>query len=158
MSRAEQLERLVQLVAGQRWAALASVDEARQPKASMVAYRVCDEFDGVLLHLSRLAEHTRNLLAEPHASLVVSSCDNGSDDPQLLPRATLQGRVEIIERDDPRYLLYRDRYLEKLPESARLFEFPDFILFRLHIAEIRFVGGFGQAFTFRAQEWRNAQA
>jgi len=153
MSKREQLEQLTQLVDGQRWAALATVDDTAQPIASMVGYVVSEEFDSVVLHLSRLAAHTRNLLANPHASLVISACDDGSIDPQLLMRASLQGQVTIIEREEPRHALYRTRYLERLPDSARLFDFPDFILFRLVISEIRFVAGFGQAYTYRAGEW-----
>ena len=99
MGKREQLDQLARLVNGQRWAALATVDETAQPMASMVGYVVNEEFDSVALHLSRLAAHTRNLLANPHASLVISACDDGSDDPQLLMRASLQGHVEIIERD-----------------------------------------------------------
>src|SRR5512139_168012 len=152
MDKREQFEQLKQLVNGQRWAALATVDGSGQPIASMVGYVVSEDFDSVLLHLSRLATHTHNLLANPHASLVISDCDNGSGDPQLLMRASLQGRVEIIDRNDSLHETYRTRYLDKLPDSARLFDFCDFILFQLRIAEIRFVAGFGQAFTYRPEE------
>ncbi len=153
MGKKEQLEQLARLVNGQRWAALATVDEVAQPMASMVGYVASEEFGSVALHLSRLAAHTRNLLANPRASLVISACDDGSDDPQLLMRASLQGHVEIIEHDNPHHAHYCTRYLERLPDSARLFDFPDFILFRLIISEIRFVTGFGQAYTYRAGEW-----
>lgn len=154
MSKKEQLEHLIHLLEVQRWAALATVDAAGQPMASMAGYVMSEELDSVVLHLSRLAAHTRNVLAYPSASLVVSAHDDGHQDPQLLVRASVQGRVEIIERDNPLYAPYRSRYLQRLPDSARLFDFPDFILFGLVISEIRFVAGFGQAFTYRPEEWR----
>jgi len=153
MSKNEQLDQLGQLLEGQRWAALATVDASGQPMASMVGYVMSEEFDSVVLHLSNLAAHTRNLLVRPLASLVVSAHDNGNQDPQLLKRASLQGRVEIIDRENPLYIPHGTRYLQRLPDSARLFDFPDFILFRLVISEIRFVAGFGQAFTYRSMEW-----
>lgn len=156
MSRTEQFARLAQLLTQQRWAALATIDGAGAPMASMVGYVMSDEFDGAVLHLSRLAAHTRNLLANPRAALAVSEPDSGSGDPQRLPRASLQGTVESIGRESLAYPACRAAYLQRLPDSAQLFDFSDFLLFRLVIEEIRFVGGFGQAFTYRREDWRKA--
>lgn len=153
MSKREQLPQLQSLLTQQRWAALATVDTACTPLASMVGYAMSETLDSATLHLSHLAAHTRNLLATPRAALVISAHDDGTGDPQQLPRATLQGRVEVIERESEMYHALRERYLQRLPDAAPLFDFPDFMLFRLAVEEIRFVGGFAQAFTYREQEW-----
>ena len=153
MSKRAQLLPLQALLQSQRWAALATVDAQCVPLASMVGYAMSAQLDSATLHLSRLAAHTRNLLANRHAALVIGAHDGGQSDPQQLPRATLQGRVEVIERENERYRSLRDGYLARLPDAAPLFDFPDFILFRLVVEEVRFVGGFAQAFSYRGQEW-----
>ncbi len=140
--------RLQRLVRQRRWAALATSDAGGMPMASMVGY-VCGENAAVIyLHLSRLAAHTGNLLANGKAALVIGEDDDGSGDPQELERVTLQGRVTVVARDSDEHRRARDRYLERLPASEQLFEFPDFILFRLDIESARFVGGFAQARSF----------
>ncbi len=65
MDKDEQLAQAGELLLGARWAGLASVDRQGQPLASMVAFVVGEEIGGLLLHLSRLAAHTRNLMQNP---------------------------------------------------------------------------------------------
>lgn len=151
-----QLARLKRLLAAARWAALASVDGAGAPMASMVGYVMTEASDAAYIHLSRLAAHTGNLLANGRAALVISENDDGNGDPQELTRVTLQGGVQVIARDTEEYGAAQESYLQRLPASERLFDFPDFILFRLDVVEARFVGGFGQARTFGATDLRNA--
>lgn len=140
--------RLQRLVKQRRWAALATSAANGAPMASMVGY-VCGEDSTVIyLHLSRLAAHTGNLLTNGKAALVVCEDDDGDGDPQELARVTLQGRATAVARDSDEYRRARDRYLERLPASEQLFEFPDFILFRLDVESARFVGGFAQARSF----------
>jgi len=118
----------------------------------MVAYTLNEAKGEVYLHLSSLAGHTRNLALHPHASLVISQNDEGAGDPQQLPRATLAGYVTVFEREMTGYEEAKQRYLERLPDAAPLFEFGDFRLLRFHIEKIRFVGGFAQAHNYRPEE------
>lgn len=137
---------LAELLRGQRWGALATA-AADGPLASMVAFVAEPGCSGLLLHLSRLAAHTRNLLADPRVSLVIGAPDGGEGDPQTLPRVTLSGTVEIVERDAADYATARARYLQRLPGAEPRFGFGDFGLFRLRPREARYVGGFGRAWT-----------
>lgn len=146
--------RLVQLLRSQRWGALATADASALPMASMVGYVTGGDASVVYLHLSRLAAHTTNLLANPQAALVVSEADDGAGDPQQLARLTLQGQTQVVTRDSAEYGAARERYLQRLPAAARLFDFPDFLLFRLDVASARFVGGFAQARTLGAAALR----
>ncbi len=142
---------LARLIRASRWAALATLHESA-PFASMVAYAPEADFSGFLLHLSRLAPHTRNLLADPRASLVISEPDTGGDDPQTLARISVQGSVIELTRGSAEYRNARERYLEHLPEAEQLFGFGDFMLFRLLPADARYTGGFARAYTLsRAQ-------
>ena len=134
------------LLTGERWAGLATTGEDG-PFASMVAFALGEDRGSVLLHLSTLAPHTANLLSVGRAGLVVSRPDDGSGDPQTLPRISLAGPVHLLERDDPAYPEARDTYLGRLPTAEPLFSFGDFRLFRLVIERANFVGGFARART-----------
>lgn len=148
---ADEYPRLAQLIRANRWAALATLHESA-PFASMVAYVPEVDFSGFLLHLSRLAPHTRNLMADPRASLVISESDTGGDDPQTLARVSIQGTVVELTRGSSDYTDARERYLERLPEAEQLFGFGDFMLFRLLPLDARYTGGFARAYTLsRAQ-------
>ncbi len=150
---ASQEESLARLVFLNRWGALATVHN-NQPLASYVAYAVCCEGQ-FLLHLSQLAEHTGNLLKNPQASLSMSDVDCGAGDPQTLTRVTLKGDVEAIPRGSSTYSSAQAEYLENFPEAQQRFSFADFVLFKFVVEEVRFVAGFGRAFTLSAETlWR----
>ncbi len=98
-----------------------------------------------LLLLSELAQHTRNLLADPRVSLVVSDPDGGDGDPQLLPRATLVGEARPVPVETEEFSAARTRYLSYFPDAEMRFELADFHLFRLVPSAVRYVGGFARA-------------
>lgn len=148
--QAEDQEVLKQLLAEQRWATLACTNGV-QPHASMVAIVWHDKRE-ILLHLSQMAAHTRNLLQQPLASIAISERDDQRADPQSLARLSLEGEVEVVERESEQFVSAKKRYLERLPESERLFGFADFVLFRFKPQSMRFVGGFGRAYNTSVNE------
>ncbi len=91
-----------------------------------------------LLLISQLAEHTKNLLAEPRISLL---CDGtaGYAEPLTGPRATLLGRA--LRSDEPRH---RARFLARHPGAAMYADFKDFAFYRLEIERAHIVAGFGR--------------
>lgn len=137
---------LSRLVFGHRWAALATVNEC-MPFSSYVAYAAESDEDGFLIHVSRLAWHTRNLLVNPQASLSISDNDDGNGDPQTLARVSLQGTVMEIPRDGALYHEAKTQYLSVLPGAEQFFSFSDFVLFKLTVEQVRLVVGFGKSFT-----------
>src|SRR3954468_7905239 len=86
---------IANLIRNQRIATLGTLREA-SPFVSMVAYAAEPDFGGLLLHLSQLAAHTRQLLAAPQASLLICERDDARDDPQTLARITLVGAATPI--------------------------------------------------------------
>lgn len=90
-----------------------------------------------LFLLSALAEHTRNLLADPRASLLVLEGQGGRLD---------QGRVTLLGRALPATLDegLKARYLRYQPEAADYLALGDFRFFRLEPEKARFIGGFGR--------------
>ena len=151
--RPEELAIVAALLRGQRQAALGTLRDGA-PFVSMVAYAIEPDFAGLLLHLSRLAAHTRQLLADPRASLLICEGDDGRDDLQTLARITLAGSAAPVAADDAPAA--RERYLARLPAAAPLFDFPDFLLFRFAPSEARYIGGFARAFTLTVEQLRAA--
>jgi len=117
------------------------------PFVSVMPYAT-DERGRPLLLISRLAMHTQNLEADPRASLLVTRAGDGGDDPLALARVTLMGRaarVEVGARDAA-----RRAYLARHPNAAHWVDFEDFGFWRLDLADVYFVGGFG------AMDWVEA--
>ncbi len=148
----------VVLIRAGRWAALATTGE-RGPLSSMVSYAVEPGSTGVLMFLSRLARHTRNLEASPLASLAISAPDRpDATDPQTLPRVSLQGPIELIPRDDSGFPFAWKVYAGRFPSAVPRLQLGDFSIYRLVPEEARYVGGFGAARTIRAGDLQNAVA
>jgi putative heme iron utilization protein len=146
---------VVRLILGERWGAIATLDGGA-PLASMVAYAPEPALDSVLLFLSRLSRHTRNLLEDPRASLAISRPDSGQGDPQLLPRVTLTGTVEDIGREAGAWGPAAGTYLARFPDAAPRFALADFHLLRLRPVRVRYVGGFATALNLTVEQLRGA--
>ena len=144
-------EQLADLIRGQRWGCLATIADDK-PYASFVAYVPESDFSAFLIHVSRLAPHTQNLLANPQSVLAISAQDLGGGDPQTLKRVSIQGRVQEIRRDSHEYPRARSLYLQSLPTAAQLFTFSDFILFRLVPDQVRFVAGFARTWDITPEQ------
>jgi putative heme iron utilization protein len=93
-----------------------------------------------LLLLSNLAEHTRNLHADPRASLLIVD-SAARDDPQAGARLTLLGTIEPV--DEAAMADTRERYTQRHPGSVDLLALADFRFFVLRPAQARFIAGFG---------------
>ncbi len=115
------------------------------PYATVVP-NVLDENHRPLLLVSRLAEHTKNLLADPRVSL--SLVEPGTTNVQTAARITLLGDAEQFQPDD----LLKTRYLRYLPDAAQYLEL-DFMFFRINPRRIRFIAGIGKMGWLEAAAW-----
>ena len=152
---AEELAIIATLIRSQRVAALGTLRDD-SPFVSMAAYAAEPDFGGLLLHLSRLAPHTKHLLTHPRVALLIHERDDERDDAQTLARITLVGAATPIAAESAAYAAARACYLTRLPEAATLFDFPDFALFRFVPSEARYIGGFARAYTLTALHLRQA--
>jgi putative heme iron utilization protein len=117
---------------------------AGHPYVSLVA-SACEIDARPLLLLSDLAQHTRNLLADPRVSLLFE--DTGDHpDPLAGPRLTLLGRAERV--DDPHSAA---RFADHHPASAGYAGFADFHLYRVAIERGHHVAGFGRIAWIEAE-------
>lgn len=120
-----------------------SVRFAGFPFGSAVPYAV-DPAGCPLLLMSDLAAHTRNLGADPRASLCVHQQDvvGGA-------RVTLVGTLTRCDEDTAA----RERFLTILPEARQYAGFGDFHLYRLEPVGGHFVAGFARVHWFSGGEY-----
>jgi heme iron utilization protein len=110
------------------------------PFASVTPFSV-DEQGRALFLFSGLALHTKNLLEEPKASLLVFEPEAESD-PLNSARMNVFGEVHPVPKQD--LDAARELYLADHPDSEQWIGFGDFTLYRLEVADVYFVGGFGE--------------
>jgi putative heme iron utilization protein len=117
------------------------------PYGSLVLIGIDHDLSPILL-LSDLAEHTKNIAADPRASLLIDGTV-GHNDPLSAPRVALMGRVARID-DRPTTA----RYIAHHPASTLYVGFADFHFFRLTIERAHLVAGFGRIRWLEADEIR----
>lgn len=128
-------------------AALASQESGTgYPYASLVT--VAFRPDGTpLLLLSRLAVHTRNLMADARASLLFDASD-GAGDPLAGGRVTVVGRMQPTVAD----AVVRRRFLARHPGAEMYVDFADFGFWQMAIERAHYIGGFGRIVDLAARD------
>jgi hypothetical protein len=138
-------------------------DPQGYPYPTVVPYALDAKHRPVIL-VSGLAEHTRNLAADPRAGFFVVDAPDG--DVRDAERVTLLGRVAPLAAEDsgaghpgaghpgagrpggdqprggPSHLVAR--YLRYEPDAARYLALGDFAFWALDIERLRYIGGFGR--------------
>lgn len=112
-----------------------SVKLAGYPFGSVVAF-VADHDALPVILVSGLAEHTKNMTADPRVSLLVRE---PAADVQGSARLTFIGEARRFAADDA----FRARFLRLQPQGEQLLALGDFGFFRIHPTAIRFIEGFG---------------
>ena len=143
-------ERIRSLVEGQEVAALGTLHDG-EPYVSMVPYALLPEGAGFVIHVSSLAAHTKDMIASPAVSLMITAAPSPEVPPQALARITVRGEAVRIPVEAPIHELAKRLYLERFPQSAQTFELGDFALFAIRPRQARYVGGFAQAKTITAE-------
>ena len=102
-----------------------------------------------ILLISRLAVHTRNILADPRVSLMLDERAGG--DPLEGSRIMLAGRAEQAASDDATIL--RRRYLNAHPSAEAFVDFADFSFFRIRPSGTHLVAGFGRIVDLEPEQF-----
>ena len=133
--------------------ARADTPEAGAPHASLVQVAFAPDASPILL-ISGLAEHTKNLLADPRCSLLFDGTA-GLVEPLTGPRVSLQGTAR--KTDDPKMAA---RYLARFPGARMYSGFGDFAFWTVTPARAHLVAGFGKIRWFEnfALDTAEAQA
>lgn len=149
MTEAAEAE-LKQLLRGRSVAALGTL-HAGAPYVSMVPYAIAHGGSALIVHVSRLASHTKDMHADPRVSLLVMQQEGGGISALALPRASIQGTAHEVAADAPELPGFTAAYLGRFPDASPLFDFGDFSLFRIQPESVRFVAGFGKAHSLSGE-------
>src|SRR4051794_13088925 len=132
-----------------RQGALATlVPGSGDPYCSLV--NVASHCDGSpILLISRLALHTRNILADPRVSLMLDERAEG--DPLEGSRIMLAGRAQEVADDE--LAITRRRYLNAHPSAEAFVDFKDFSFFRILPSGAHLVAGFGRIVDLQPKQF-----
>ena len=115
-----------------------SVEMPGYPFGSVTPYCL-DRAGEPVIYISRLAQHTKNIAANPLVALLVA--DEGEVDVQTLARASYLARAEPLADPDPDVA---ERYFHHFPGGRDYQGLGDFVFHRLVIWRAHYVGGFGR--------------
>jgi putative heme iron utilization protein len=140
------------LLHGQRVAALGTIGAQGEPQVSMVPYAIAGAQGCIVIHVSGLAAHTRNMQVATAVSLMVMQPEMAGEPVHALPRVSLEARAEVLAPETPSWMTCREAYLARFPEAEPMTQLGDFRFVALRVSGARHVAGFGAARTVGLQE------
>ena len=127
-------------------ASLATLDPGTgYPSASLIIVAT-DASGAPILLISNLARHTRNLVNDNRASILIDGTGT-TGDPLQGARVTLFGLAE--KTDDPSL---RRRFLARHPQAEFYVNFQDFSFWRLKVEGAHYIGGFGRIVDLKPED------
>ncbi len=134
-----------------RVGALGTLGEDGRPFVSMVPFAIDTATGTLVIHVSGLAPHARNLERNPHVSLLVVQAEVAGEPVHALPRVTLDGLAQLPERDSAEWKAARTAYLARFPEAEPMTQLGDFSFVLVALSGARQVAGFGAARSVDAE-------
>lgn len=128
---------------GKQGALATLVPGSGDPYCSLVNVATAPDSSPVLL-ISKLAIHTKNILADPRVSLMID--ERRAGDPLEGARVMIAGRAESVT-EEPALEAVRRRYLLRHPSAEAFVNFPDFAFYRIAVSSVHLVAGFGRIET-----------
>jgi putative heme iron utilization protein len=137
------------LLRAHRYGALSTLSRKfdGHPFGSITPYLV-DHDGSLLILISALAEHTRNIRHDPRVSLITHNQEDA--------HIQTQGRITVVGSaalDKEREQAGR-RYLRYFPEAQTYYDMPDFQFYRIVPQALRYIGGFGDIHWIKAERYR----
>lgn len=142
---------LARLQADMQSVQLSTVGEGGEPHSGYTPFLM----DGhhVVVFVSQLALHTRDLLSDARASVMMISDEANSSQIFARTRVSYQCRAEVISPQSEEYDSLLDRFEQRHGKMIGLLrQLPDFVLFRLVPQHGQFVMGFGQAYRLSGEK------
>ena len=137
-----------QLLRAHRYGALCtlSLKFDGHPFGSITPYLV-DHDGSLLILISTLAEHTKNIQHDQRVSLITHNQD--------APHIQTQGRVTVVGTAQlaPDKNASGRRYLRYFPEAQTYFAMHDFSFYRIVPIALRYIGGFGKIHWAKADDY-----
>jgi hypothetical protein len=136
----------------QRVASLGTLNAEGGPFVSMVPFAIEPEAGCLVIHVSLLAPHTRNLLSNPAVSVMVMQAEVAGEPVHALPRVSMDGTAVRLLPQSPGWLAARDVYLTRFPDAEPMTHLGDFNFVVIHLTAARQVAGFGTARPLEAED------
>jgi heme iron utilization protein len=143
-----EIEEAAQIVRRARHASLGTLTPEGAPYVSLVACAGLGPRP--LLLLSKLAEHTKNLLDRPDVSLLY--VDGAASDPLAAGRVTVLGRCSLVGAENVAEC--RACFLSRHPSASQYVGFGDFAFYVVELTALRVVFGFGRMTWIAANDYR----
>jgi putative heme iron utilization protein len=140
----ESLAELGALLSSRQVAALGTIHEGA-PYVSAAPFALLEDGSAFIVHVSELAAHTGDMLADPRVSLLILAPEGPKTLPQSIRRLTVLGRASPVEEDSPLHARAKARYLERFPDAEPIFGLGGFSLFKIVPESLRWIGGFAGA-------------
>ncbi len=141
---------LVELQTSMQSVQLATVGEDGEPHSGYTPFLM--EGNQVIIFVSQLALHTRDLLANGRASVMIISDESSSSQIFARSRVSYQCQAEIVARESDDYDVLLDRFEQRHGKMIGLLrQLPDFVLFRLIPQRGQLVVGFGKAYRLTGE-------
>ncbi len=118
---------------------------AGYPFGSVMPFVLGHDCQPIVL-ISTIAEHTKNIIANPKVSLLVFA---GAEDLHANGRLTLIGEAEQLDKNDANLMA---RYCRYFPESIGYLAMHDFQFYRINITQARYIAGFGKMSWLGSEE------
>lgn len=138
-----------QLLRAHRYGALSTLSKKfdGHPFGSITPYLV-DQDGTLLILISALAEHTKNIQQDPRVSLIT----HNQEDPHI----QTQGRITLVGSAtlEPQRELAGKRYLRYFPEAQTYYDMADFQFYRIVPQALRYIGGFGDIHWVKADRYQ----
>ncbi len=146
-----------QLLLGGEVAALGTLHNG-EPAVSMVPYALMPGTGQFVIHVSRLATHTRDMQSHAGVSIMVVAERSQDSSAQALARVSFAATAAPCTPESPEYPSARAVYLARFPTAEPMFGFGDFTLYLVSPRAVRFVGGFAQAWSATGAQYQQAMA
>lgn len=104
----------------------------------------------VVILVSDLAQHTKNILNDNKVSMTLAADAEKGSDVQAHARLTYIGQAKTIPQDELDQV--KMRYVRYLPRAGQYFEAHSFTFYRIEMVKGRFIGGFGKIFWLEPDE------
>lgn len=137
-----------QLLRAHRYGVLSTLSKKfdGHPFGSITPYLV-DHDGSLLILISTLAEHTRNIGNDARVSLIAHR--QSDTNIQAQGRVTLLGSAQEVSDQGQAGA----RYLRYFPEAAGYFATHDFSFYRIAPVALRYIGGFGNIHWVKAEDY-----
>ncbi len=106
----------------------------------------------LLIQVSSIAQHTKNMLADPRVCLTVA--ESGRGNKQALGRISVVGDARPV--DAAGQAQAAERYFRFFPEARGYAQTHDFSFYAIAPKRLRFIGGFGQIFWIEPDAWNQS--